>query len=126
ERLAFHYRHGDLDQPEVRQKAAHYLAAAGQKAQREYANETALGHLERALKLEARWEWMAARIDVLHILGRREEEAAALAELADLADAPNSAVQLRWGSYYESISDYGAATQAITQALGHARHSGDA
>lgn len=126
ERLAFHYRHGDLGLPTVRQKAAHYLAAAGQKAQREYANETALGHLERALKLEARWEWMAARIDVLHILGRREEEAAALADLAKLADAPGSAVQLRWGSYYEAISDYGAATQAVTQALDHARGAGDA
>jgi predicted ATPase/class 3 adenylate cyclase len=126
ERLAFHYRHGDLSQSGVRQKAAHYLAAAGEKAQREYANETALGHLERALKLEPRWAWMAARIDVLHILGRREEEAAALADLAGMAHAPAYAVQLRWGSYYEAISDYGAATQAISQALAHAHQTGDA
>ncbi|MBI3957820.1 MAG: tetratricopeptide repeat protein [Chloroflexi bacterium] len=125
ERLAFHYRHGDLSLPSVRGKALHYLDAAGERAKREYANETALGYVERALALETSWERQTAKVDLLHILGRREEEQIALDRLDGLPGVPPLDVQLLWGQYHEAMSDYPAALAAMDAAAHSARQAAD-
>ena len=88
ERLAHHFHSGDLARPTVRRQALHYLDAAAHHAQRDYANETALAQLDRALALETRWGWLKTKIEVLHLLGRREEERAVLEQLAQVENAP--------------------------------------
>lgn len=125
EQLAFHYYHGDLSQPAVRSQTIHYLDAAGEKAKRRYANETALSYYDRALTLEPRWEWLAAKADVLHILGRRDQEATTLAALSALTDAQPFEVHFRWGEYYEAISDYPNAQAAVMDALSAAQAATD-
>src|SRR4051794_26675827 len=55
--------------------------SAARRAQGEYANETALSYYQQALTLEDRWQWRQGQAEVLHILGRREEQAAALRAL---------------------------------------------
>lgn len=122
ERLAYHYYSSDLQQPPVRNKALTYLGAAGDRAKRGYANETALIYYERALALETRWSWQKARVEVLHILGRREAEFAALDEALN---APPLDAALLWGDYYESISDYTRAIRAVEQGLLLSEMSGD-
>ncbi|RIK44620.1 MAG: hypothetical protein DCC55_01775 [Chloroflexi bacterium] len=119
--LAFHYARGDLQRRPVRDKALHYLDVAGQRAKREYANETALSYFNRALALEARWPWLKAKIEILHILGRREEQREMLALLQAAPNAPAFDTALLWGEYYEAISEYEAAQQAVQQALDLAR-----
>jgi len=123
--LAFHYRHGDLSLPPVRGKALHYLDAAGVQARREYANETALGYVERALALETGWERQTAKVDLLHILGRRDEEQAALDRLDGLPGARALDVQLLWGQFHEAMSDYPAALAAMDTAAHSARSIAD-
>lgn len=125
ERLAFHYRHGDLSLAPVRDKALHYLDAAGKRARREYANETALGYVERALALSSSWERQAAKVDLLHILGRREEEQIALNRLENLAGVPPLDVQLLWGQFHEAMSDYPAALAAMDAAAAGTRGTAD-
>ncbi len=125
ERLAFHYRHGDLNLPFVRDKTLHYLDAAGRRARREYANETALGYVERALALSSSWERQTAKVDLLHILGRREDEQAALDRLDGLAGAPPLEVQLLWGQFHEAMSDYPAALAAMDAAAASTRDTAD-
>ncbi len=116
EQLAYHFTRG-----RVRDKAMLYLGQAAQKAQREYANETALAFYEQALALEPRWEWLKGQIEVLHLLGRREEELAALERLQAIPDAPPFEVAYLWGQYYEAIADYPQAQAAIERALTAAR-----
>jgi class 3 adenylate cyclase/tetratricopeptide (TPR) repeat protein len=125
EQLAFHYYHSDVTQTSVREKAIHYLAAAGERAKRRYANETALSYYNRALTLSARWEWLAAKADVLHILGRREEESTTLSALSAHTDARPFEIHFRWGEYYEAISDYPNAQAAVMDALTAAQTSTD-
>lgn len=122
--LAFHYRHTDLTVADLRGKAVQYLSAAGAKAQREYANETALSYFERALALEMRWQWLAAKVELLHILGRREEERAGLELLAGLPDADAYRVQMLWGQYFEAVSDYPQALAAMGTAAATAEEAG--
>jgi predicted ATPase/class 3 adenylate cyclase len=125
ERLAFHFRHGDLSRRSVRTKTLQYLWAAAQRAQREYANETALNYVDRALSLEVRWEWLKARVQILHILGEREEELKTLQTLSALEDAPADEVAYLWGEYFEAISDYSAAYEHMERALAVCRRSND-
>ncbi|MFZ1753825.1 MAG: tetratricopeptide repeat protein [Caldilineaceae bacterium] len=125
ERLAFHFRHGDLGQPAVRQKTLHYLDQAGERARREYANETALGYVERALALEANWQRQTAKVDLLHILGRRDDEQFALDQLDGLPDAPPLDVHLLWGQFHEAMSDYPAALAAMDAAAITAQNAAD-
>ncbi|MEM7029546.1 MAG: tetratricopeptide repeat protein [Chloroflexota bacterium] len=112
EQLAHHYY-----QAQIGKKALYYLEKAAQKAQKEYANETALHYYEQALLLEQRWTFQKGRIEILHILGRREEEAQALQDLEANPEAPEFDVSYRWGLYYETTADYTAAKQAMQQAL---------
>lgn len=117
ERLAYHYRHSGI-QP----KALFYLDKAAYKAQQEYANEMALNYYDQALAIEERWEWLKGKIEVLHILGRREEEQATLELLEAVLgkdDFPSAAFKIAylWGQYYEAISEYPQAQANIEQAL---------
>ncbi|CAN5755859.1 adenylate/guanylate cyclase domain-containing protein [soil metagenome] len=114
EDLAFHFYNADLRRNDVRGKAIQYLEIAGQRAQHDYANETALNYFNRALLLDQRWPWLKAKIEILHILGRREEERTTLEELAQAIDASEFEAALAWGAYYEAISDY-AQAQAVLQ-----------
>ena len=125
ERLAFHFRHSDLTRPQVREKTLDYLDAAARRAQREYANETALNYIDRALALEQRWEWLRAKVQVLHILGRRQEEAQALRALAQLAETPRFELAYLWGQYFEAVSDYQQAQRHLEEALALCRSQGD-
>ncbi|MFN8446772.1 MAG: tetratricopeptide repeat protein [Caldilineaceae bacterium] len=121
ERLAFHFYNSDLAQLPVRDKAIQYLDRAAQRAQRDYANETALSYLNRALQLEQRRQWLKAKVEVLDILGRREQQEEALHQLTALAGEDFETLLL-WGKYFESVSDYEQATTIIGQALTVAQH----
>ncbi|MCB0037716.1 MAG: tetratricopeptide repeat protein, partial [Anaerolineales bacterium] len=112
--LAYHYGRSGTAQ---REKTLLYLDLAARKMQAEYANEDALRYYEQALALEVRWPWIVGQIDVLHVLGRREAELAALAQLQSVAEAPAFTVQFLWGRYYEAIGNYEAAETAVQQAL---------
>jgi tetratricopeptide (TPR) repeat protein len=116
EQLAYHY-----GRARVREKTLFYLDIAAQKAQREYANETALSYYHQALALEDHWQWRKGQVEVLHILGRREEERAALEKLATLPDAASFEVDYLWGQYYQAIADYAQAQAAVEQGLQVAR-----
>jgi tetratricopeptide (TPR) repeat protein len=126
EDLAFHYTNSNLNQRAVRDRALYYLDAAGQRAKREYANETALSYFNRALAIEGRWPWLKGKIEVLHILGRRQDERAALDLLKAAPNVPVFDGALLWGEYYEAISEYDEAKQAIEQALAVSQQIGDA
>ncbi|MFQ5577872.1 MAG: tetratricopeptide repeat protein, partial [Anaerolineae bacterium] len=93
------------------------LDKAARKAQAEYANETALPYYNRALALEEHREWRREQIEILHILGRREEEAASLKILAANPQANPVETALLWGRYYESTASYAEAQATVEQAL---------
>lgn len=116
ERLAYHYSRSDM-----REKALLYLDRAARKMQQEYANEMALDYYNQALSLERRWEWLKGKVEVLHILGQREEEKATLRLLRETSEAPLFDVAYLEGQYYEAIGDYTRAQAAIKQALEAAR-----
>jgi adenylate cyclase len=116
ERLAYHYRHSG-----VRGKTLVYLDQAARKSQREYANETALHYYNQALALEERWTWRQEQAEVLHILGRREEEEASLQALAANPEAPAFEAAYLWGQYYEAIGNYAQAQTAVERALSTSR-----
>jgi adenylate cyclase len=112
EELAYHFSRSDQ-----RDKALHYLDLAARKAQREYANETALAYYKQALALEDRWQWRQGQAEVLHTLGRRDEEARALDMFEAMSGAPPGEVAYLWGQYYEAVGDYAKAQARIEQAL---------
>lgn len=139
EQLAYHF-----SRAKVRDKTLFYLDKAAHKAQHDYANETALHYYRQALDLEDRWQWRKSQIEVLHILGRREEEWAALerwenssrgaeerGSRGDFSPAPPlprppAAFELAylWGQYYEAIADYPQAQAAVERALSISRAEG--
>lgn len=125
EDLALHYYNSDMQQALVRSKALHYLDAAGLRAKQDYANETALSYFNRALDVEERSAWLKAKVEVLHILGRREEEATTLQTLTQQTTTEPFDLALLWGEYYEAVSDYAQAQAAIKQALGLAQSTAD-
>ncbi len=120
ERLAYHYSHSD-----VCHKALFYLDKAARKTQQEYANETALNYYNQALALEQRWEWLKGKVEVLHILGRREDEEATLRLLKGIAEASAFEVEYLWGQYHEAVGEYSQAQAAIEQARIACRHQAD-
>ncbi len=120
ERLAYHYvRSG------VRDKALIYLDRAAHKAQGEYANETALSYYNQALALEERWGWLKGRAEVLHILGRRDDEQASLTALETAPGARDFDVAYLWAQYYEAEGDYDQAQANIGRAMAACPESGD-
>jgi adenylate cyclase len=112
EPLAHHFAHSA-----VRYKSLFYLDKAARKAQRSYANETALSYYNQALALDEFWGWRKGQVEILHILGRREEELAALCALEASPDAPAYEVAYLWGQYYEAVGDYAQAQVAVEHAL---------
>jgi len=122
EALALHYYNSNLEQPAIRTKALAYLEAAGLRAKHDYANETALSYFDRALGLAQKAEWLKAKVEILHILGRRTEEEQTLGALANAPDAQLGEVAWLQGTYYEAISDYEQAQHALEQALIYHRH----
>ncbi len=112
EQLAYHYgRSGN------REKFLFYIERSAHKAQREYANETALNYYHQGLAQEERWEWRSEQVQVLHILGRRDEEFTNLKILQASSQASVSRVAYLWGQYHEAVSDYPQAIEATQRAL---------
>jgi adenylate cyclase len=120
ERLAYHYSRGA-----VCDKALIYLDKAARKAQRNYANQTALNYYNQALALEERWEWLRGKLEVLHILGQREDERATLSRMEGVPDVPAFDSAYRWGHYYEAVGEYSQSRDAIEQAMETCRKEGD-
>ena len=119
ERLAHHYGQGDTTSPPVRAKTIFYIDAAGWRARKEHANETALAYFDRALQLELRWNWLKGRAEVLHILGRRMQEEATLLALDELGsdDAQQMEAAILWARFYAATGEHRHATQALEKAL---------
>jgi predicted ATPase/class 3 adenylate cyclase len=107
-----------------RAQAAEWYGQAGRQAQETYALETASGYFQKALALGERWEWRKRQVEVLHILGRRDEEEAGLRALEAAPEAPVSQVPYLWGQYHEAIGDYARAQTAVARALAASRGTG--
>lgn len=116
ETLAYHYVRAN-----VREKSLLYLEQAARKTQSEFANETALRYYEQALQIEDRWQWQQGRVEVLHLLGRREEQAQALQSLVAATDAPPDETHYLFGQYYEATANYDQAQAAAEQSLAASR-----
>jgi tetratricopeptide (TPR) repeat protein len=102
-----------------------YLDLAAGKAQHSYANETALSYYAQALTLEERWRWRKGQAEILHILGRREEEELSLQTLASNLETPTFETGYLWGQYYEATGNYAKAMAAIELALADSRDKKD-
>ncbi len=128
ERLAHHYVQADTTLAAVRTKALHYIDAAGWRARKEHANETALAYFDQALQMELRRSWLQGRVEVLHILGRRLHEEATLLALEAL-DTDNPQQQLETAmlraQFHTATGDYQPAAQALRQAQAVALAQGD-
>jgi class 3 adenylate cyclase/tetratricopeptide (TPR) repeat protein len=120
EQMAYHYSRST-----VRDKTLFYLDKVARKTQREYANETALAYYNQALALEERWEWRRGQIEVLHTMGRRQEQETALRALDVSPDAPVFVVASLWEQYYEATGDYAQAHASVERALADCRVRAD-
>jgi adenylate cyclase len=125
EQLAFHFSHSDVAQPLLRKQALHYLDAAAERARREYANETALSYLARAIGLEKHPHRLALQVQVLHILGQRDDERAALEQITALGGTTPFEVAMLWGEYHESVGDYDESRAWLQRALDAAEVDGN-
>jgi predicted ATPase/predicted Ser/Thr protein kinase len=120
-------------------KERHYARIAGEYAQQQFLNETALDYYGRALDLTpandlpTQFELHLACEQIYHLLGRREEQQGALATLGyiatQLAAKQNQdrrpEVALRLAQYAEATGDYPTAIAAAHEALKVARESND-
>jgi class 3 adenylate cyclase/tetratricopeptide (TPR) repeat protein len=128
ERLAHHYSQGDTTLPEVRARAIQYIDAAGWRARKDHANETALTYFERAIQLEMRWSWLKGRAEVLHILGRRLQEEATLIAMDEIGgvEAPQRMEgAILWARYHAAIGQHRPAERWLQTALTLALDQGD-
>lgn len=105
------------ERAEERARAAEWYGRAGRQAQETYALETALDYYQKALAVEERWEWRKGEVEVLHVLGRRDEEQAALRTLEAAPEAPVFETAYLWGQYYEAIGESPEAQAAVERAL---------
>ncbi len=119
EQLAYHF-----SQAGEREKTLVYTQKAARKAQRDYANETALRYYQQALELEECWEWRKEMVNIYHFLGQRQAEQATLHQLEVSPQVPTFDVAYLWGRYYEAISDYPKALVTTEQALTISREQG--
>ncbi len=117
ERLAHHFGAADLADAALRDKAIRYMDLAAAKHEREFANETALQLLTRLIALAPSWPVAARQLRLLHVLGRREEELAALAAARQWQAAAGYELPLWESRYHEQMSNYDAAWQAAENAL---------
>ncbi len=123
--LAHHFFNGKLKDSSVHSKALVYLDLAARRARLDYANEAALFYLDRALGLEARWQWLADQTALYHLLGRRNDEQASLERLTRVQDAPPIQLALARSAYFEAISAYQQAVEQLEMASDFAMHDGD-
>jgi class 3 adenylate cyclase/tetratricopeptide (TPR) repeat protein len=114
-----------FERAEERAQASEWYGRAGRQAQETYALEAALEYYQKALAVEERWEWYKGQAEVLHILGRRDEEQSALETLGTASEAPVFDVTYLWGQYYEAIGEYPQAQVAVEKALAICRGEGD-
>lgn len=120
ERLAYHFNMAGS-----RSEGLHYLQAAAEKARREYALETAINYYQQALDIELRWDWLKAQAEMLHLLGRRDEERVVLERLGGIPDAPLFEIAFLWGQYREAVGEFDAAQHEMRRGLALARERGD-
>jgi len=125
--LARHYA-GNVE------RERHYARLSGERAAAQFANAEALRHLGRALDLTPatdradRYDLLRVREKVFELRGEREHQLQDLTTLSELASALDDdhkrvEVALRQANYYVALSDYGAALEAVQQALAHAAQS---
>ncbi len=125
ELLAFHFHLSD-----DRERAIKYLDRAGRKAQREYANQTAIDYYNSLIQLVGGDEGQSGlHFDVLFrrqrihgVLGRNEDRKADLDALMQLVeahpdDARRSDVMLQLADFYAKTSRYDDAEVTCRQAL---------
>ena len=132
--LAHHFFQG-----QAWQEALTYSLVAGRKAQREYANEVAISHFERALQAAMRsaeeigkpcaeecLEAHEALGEVLTIAGRYEEAQTHLEQARTLIEAQPSSKKRHWklaglldkiATVYEAKGDYDTALEQLVQGL---------
>lgn len=117
-------------------RALKYLKMAGDRANREYANQEARDFYSQALQLlpekeyRQRWEILAGREQVLDRLGAREDQVADLTNMQLLAEilqdeASLSETHNRRASYFDKVSEYQDAASAAEAGWQLARRSGD-
>jgi len=136
EEVALLAHHFDLAQQ--RAPAAHYMRLAGDQARQTYAQEQARGYYQRGLELtdqpELRYTLLSGLEAVCDLASRREEQRAALTELAALVENGPPAlctppqqvdVALRQAHHAEATSDYAAAAAAAERAVALAEAAGD-
>jgi adenylate cyclase len=117
ERLAYHYaRSSD------KERAWHYLVAAGEKTFREYANQAALGYFTQALELaqndQQLYEINCRRLTILLRMGDTAAIKVELPRLQELASRNEhedwkATVGLFWANHYTQTSAW---TNVITEA----------
>lgn len=136
EEVALLAHHFDLAQQSA--QAVRYLRLAGDQARQTYAQEQARGYYQRGLELtdqpELRYALLSGLEAVCDLASRREEQRAALTELAALVEngppvlrTPQHQVDiaLRQAHYAEATSDYAAAAAAAERAVTLAQAAGD-
>lgn len=110
-------------------KERHYARLAGEYAQQQFLNQTALDYYQQALNLTpdddllGQFDLHLAREQIFHMLGQRDEQKEVLATLGSLADqlAQNqgedkrAAVALRLANYADATGDYSSAIAAAEQ-----------
>ncbi|HSH05281.1 MAG TPA: tetratricopeptide repeat protein [Anaerolineae bacterium] len=124
--LAYHYQQAENTEAELR-----YTQLAGQQAEGQYANETAVMHFKRALELaemladdEKQYQILLQREGVYDRIGERDEQkedvTALLALAKGLGDEALAESWTRFGSYYVEVSEYAEALAALAEALRYA------
>ncbi|HVO42766.1 MAG TPA: adenylate/guanylate cyclase domain-containing protein [Aggregatilineales bacterium] len=120
ERLAYHFaRSGENE------RAKRYLILAGQKAFREYANQSALASFTQALEFastdEERFDFTRQRLGVMLRLGDMQGVQAELPAMQHLAAQYNRSdwqaiVHLMWANYHAQTSAWAQAAEEASQA----------
>lgn len=133
--LAYHWHEsGNLE------KERYYARLAGEHAQQQFLNDTALKHFSRALELtptddlQAQFSLHLAQEQIYHLLGKREAQQTTLAQLGQIAESlaneqnveKRAEVALRLATYFEATGDYPQAIAAANEVLKMARVSHDA
>jgi predicted ATPase/DNA-binding SARP family transcriptional activator len=137
ESLAYHFHEG-----QVWDQSAVYHQRAGEYAQHLFANSEAVLYYSRALdalgkhtdqvESSMRYELYLSRELVYALLGERQKQKQDLIALDTLLEDPALAVPekrmkvaLRWVEYWEAISDYPAALDAVHAAVKQAQLDGE-
>lgn len=130
EQLAFHYSRSDNFE-----KTFNYLNRAAQKAQREYANQVAIGYYTEILNMLAQktgkgggvmsteyWDILLERARLYNLIGQRDAELEDLGTLGILAEALQDDYRRvlsakQWAYLYETSGDYDSGLELIERAF---------